>query len=119
MAAIGYVSSYGLKDGGEDALIRVLLILAVSLVVSLGCGTAQPIQSFDETLLTNAGRANLCLAVIDTTIVVILLYGPSSAGHMCQLGSNCRTYPGGWLALAGMHYCYAVWAYTTTPVRSR
>jgi len=29
MAAIAYVSVYGLKDAGEDMLIRVLLILAV------------------------------------------------------------------------------------------
>jgi hypothetical protein len=113
MGAVTYVSMYGLQHGGEEALIRVLLTLAASLAVTLFCAIAQPIQIIDETVMTNAGRANLCLAVIDTIIVVILICDPSSVDHACQLGSNCRTYPVGWLALAGMHYCYAVWAYAT------
>jgi hypothetical protein len=49
--------------------MRVLFILAVSLIVSLFCAIAQPIQIIDESLMTNAGRANLCLAVVDTIIV--------------------------------------------------
>jgi cytochrome c oxidase subunit IV len=69
MAAIAYVATYELKDAGQDALIRVLFILAVSLIVSLFCAIAQPIQIIDESLMTNAGRANLCLAVVDTIIV--------------------------------------------------
>lgn len=119
MGAVTYVSMYGLEHGGEEALIRVSLILAASLTVSFFCAIAQPIQIIDETVMTNAGRANLCLAVVDTIIVVILIYDPSSVDHACQLGSNCRTYPVGWLALAGMHYCYAVWAYTTMLISSR
>jgi hypothetical protein len=41
----------------------------LSLIVSLFCAIAQPIQIIDESLMTNAGRANLCLAVVDTIIV--------------------------------------------------
>ena len=44
-AALGYVSMYRLKNGDEEALIRVLSILAVSLVVSLACGIAQPVAT--------------------------------------------------------------------------
>ena len=119
MAAIAYVSVYELKDAGEDALIRVLLILAVSLTVSIFCAIAQPIHIIDESIMTIAGRANLCLAVVDTIIVVILIRNPSSAELACQLGSTCRTYPVGWVALAGMHYCYAIWAYATMLIDSR
>ena len=69
MAAIGYVATYELKDAGQDALIRVLFILAVSLIVSLFRAIAQPIQIIDKSFMTNAGCANLCLAVVDTIIV--------------------------------------------------
>src|SRR3954454_4543630 len=62
MSAIAYVSTYGLKDGSRDAFIHVLLILGVSLVVSLLCAIAQPIQVVDETSLTYVGRLNLVLA---------------------------------------------------------
>jgi hypothetical protein len=108
-----------LEHGNEEALIRVLAILAVSLTMSLLCAIVQPIQIFDEIGMTRAGRANLCLAIFDTIIFVLLMHDPSPVGQACQLESNCRTYPVLWLALAGMHYCYAVWTYTTGLICSR
>jgi cytochrome c oxidase subunit IV len=59
MGAIAYVSTYGVKDGNEEALIRVLLILAASLTVSVVCAIAQPIQTLDNALMKNAGRGQL------------------------------------------------------------
>jgi hypothetical protein len=87
--------------------------------VSIFCAIAQPIHIIDESITTIAGRANLRLAVVDTIIVVILIRNPSSAELVCQLGSTCRTYPVGWVALAGMHYCSAIWAYATMLIDSR
>lgn len=83
MAAIAYVATYELKGAGQDALISVLFILAVSLIVSLFCAIAQPIQIIDESLMTSAGRANLCLAVVDTIIVEDAndLAGEIGSGH--------------------------------------
>ena len=117
--AVAYVTTYGLEHGNEEALIRVLAILAISLIVSILCAIAAPIQCYDEIGMTRAGRANLCLAILDTIIFVLLMHGPSSVGQACELESNCRTYPVIWLALAGMHYCYAVWTYATGLVCSR
>jgi hypothetical protein len=119
MGAIAYVSTYGVKDGNEAALIHVLLILAASLTVSVVCAIAQPIQILDDALTKNAGRANLALAIFDTVLVVLLISDPFAAGHACEFASSCRTYPVGWVALAGMHYCYVAWAYITLLVSSR
>jgi hypothetical protein len=117
--AVAYVTTYKLEHGNEEALIRVLAILAVSLMVSLFCAIAQPIQCYDEIGMTRAGRASLCLAIFDTIIFVLLMHGPSSVAQACELASNCRTYPVIWLALAGMHYCHAVWTYATGLICSR
>ena len=86
--AVAYESTYGLEHGNEEALIRVMAILAVSLIVCLLCAIAQPIQSFDEIGMTRAGRANLCLAIFDTIIFVLLMHDPSPVGQACQLESN-------------------------------
>ena len=112
-AAVGYVQMYAISHGSGEAMVHVLSILALSMAVSLICAIAQPIQVFNEASITNAARFNLCIAIIDTIILVILINDPSSAG---QAG---RMYPVGWLSLAGMHYCYAVWAYTTVLISSR
>ncbi|QHO76234.1 hypothetical protein ACH79_30150 [Bradyrhizobium sp. CCBAU 051011] len=55
IAAIAYVASHELKDAGQDAVIRVLFILAVSLIVSLFCAISQPIQIIDESLNDECG----------------------------------------------------------------
>ena len=117
--AVVYVSTHGLEYGNEAALIRALAILAISLMVSLFCAIAQPIQCYDEIGMTRAGRASLCLAIFDTIIFALLMHGPSSVGQACELESDCRTYPVIWLALAGMHYCHAVWTYATGLICSR
>lgn len=119
MAAVAYVAGFELRNAGEEALLRVLLILVASLAVSVFCAIAQPIRIIDESTMTIAARANLCLAIVDTVIVVILIRNPSSAELVCQLGEACRTYPVGWVALAGMHYSYAIWAYGTMLIDSR
>ena len=111
MAALAYVSQFELWHGSADALIRVLWILAASLAATLFCAMAQPIGIIDEETMTKLARANLCFALIDTLFFVILIRNPSAVDQACQLGAACRTFPVGWLALAGMHYCYAVWAY--------
>lgn len=119
MSALAYVSTSGLKDGNRAALIHVLLILSVSLIVSLVCAVAQPVQVGSDAVLTTAARANLALAVFDTIVIALLAISPSQFEQACQLEVQCRTYPVGWLAFAGMHYCYAVWAYTTKLIHSR
>lgn len=119
MSALAYVLTFGLKDGGRDALIHVLLILAVSMVVSVVCAIAQPVQVVDEAFLTTAARANSALALADTIIVVLLFYAPAQIQQACQLEAQCRTYPVGWLAFAGMHYCFAVWAYISRLINAR
>ena len=119
MAAVAYVAGFELRNADGQALVRVLLILTASLAVSVFCAIAQPIHIIDESVMTMAGRANLCLAIVDTVIVVILVRNPSSAELVCQLGGACRAYPVGWVALAGMHYCYATWAYGTMLIDSR
>ena len=55
IAAIAYAASHELKDAGQDAVIRVLFILAVSLIVSLFCAISQPIQIIDESLNDECG----------------------------------------------------------------
>lgn len=98
---------------GVDVLIQVLWISAASLAVTLFCAMAQPTGIIDEVTMTRVARANRCFALIDTLFFVLLIRNPSVVDPACQLGAACRTYPVGWLALAGMHYCYAVWAYVT------
>jgi hypothetical protein len=112
-SALAYVSIDGFNNGSEETLIRVLAILTVSMVVSIACGIVQPVTIFDDARATRAGRLNLCLAIIDTIIVILLFRASSSVAQGCLPESACRTYPVGWLALAGLHYCYAVWLYTT------
>ena len=119
MAAVAYVSEFELRHAGTDALIHVLWILAASLAVTLFCAVAQPIQIIDQEWMMKAARANLCLALIDTMFFVILIRDPSAVDQACQHGATCRTYPVGWLALAGMHYCCAIWAYVTMLVGLR
>jgi uncharacterized membrane protein (UPF0136 family) len=105
MTAVGYVSYYGLKDGNETALIHVLAMLAISMVASVFCGIAQPVVAFDEARMSRATRWNLSFAIVDTLIVAIL-------SHVA-VSEQRATFPVGWLALAGMHYCWAVYLYTT------
>ncbi|WOH63421.1 hypothetical protein [Bradyrhizobium sp. BWA-3-5] len=113
MASVAYVSQFELRHAGADALIHILWISAASLAVTLFCAVAQPIQIIDEATMTKLARANLCFALIDTLFFVILVRDFSAIDQACQPGAACRTYPVGWLALAGMHYCYAAWAYVT------
>jgi len=103
-SAVAYVSAFNLAHGHRGALIHVIVILAVSMLVSLVSPFLMPMQVFDEAALTRAARGNLCLALIDTILFAILVLDPS--------GPATRTIPVMWLALAGMHYCYAVSAYT-------
>ena len=111
LGALAYVRMFELGNGNEESLIRVLLILAVSMVITLISVVAFPMVLFDEIALKRVGRFSLCLALVHTIIVALLLLSHFSAQQACQLGATCRTYPVGWIALAGMHYCYAVWAY--------
>ena len=113
MAAVVYVFEFEQGHAGADVLIRVLWLSAASLAVTVFCAMAQPIGIIDEEIMTKVARANLCFALIDTFFFVLLIRNPSVVDPACQLGAACRTYPVGWLALAGMHYCYAVWAYVT------
>jgi hypothetical protein len=105
-SAVAYVSAFDLEHGNREALIHALAIVAVSLLVSLVLPFLMPVQSFDEAALTRAARGNLCLALFDTVLFALLMLDPSGLGQAAQ------TFPVMWSALAGMHYCYAVWAYT-------
>jgi len=111
LSGLAYVSSHGLQKGNEESLFRVLLILSFSLAVTLICAIAQPIKLPIIVNLTRAGLANLGFAVIDVLIFALLLY--FSSEDACQLANSCAKYPVVWLALAGMHLCYAAWAYVT------
>lgn len=104
--AVAYVQVFDVAHGHRDALIHVLAILAVSLLISFVSPFLMPIQIFDEASLARGARGNLCFALFDTLPFVILMLGPS------EIGQAARTYPVGWLALAGLHYCYAISAYT-------
>src|SRR4030095_10376497 len=81
MDGVAYVSTFELRHARAEALIHVLSILAASLTVTLVCAIAQPIQIIDEESMTKAGRANLCLALIDTIFFVILMHDPSAVDH--------------------------------------
>jgi hypothetical protein len=117
--AVAYVWMYELKDGNQEALVHVLSILAVSMVIILISVVAFPLLVFNGTSIKRGGQFNLFMALVDTIIIVILLQDQSSAAHACELGATCRTYPVRWFALAGMHYCYAIWAYGTMLIHDR
>lgn len=103
MAGVAYVSTYEHWRGGKEALIHLALILVVSLIVSVVSIATAPLQPIDEDRIKKIARANLFFAIVDTIIFAVLVHDPSSAAQ--------GTYPVGWLALAGMHYGYAVDAY--------
>ncbi|WP_334506439.1 hypothetical protein [Bradyrhizobium sp. AZCC 1693] len=120
MAAVTYVVARGLQNSGEDALLRVLVILTFSLLTAFVCALAQPIQAVDPVRLARLGLANVCFVVIDSLIFALLVYDRIWSGDACQSAADkCGKYPVMWLALAGMHLCYAVWAYAGTRHSSR
>lgn len=115
MAAVTYVVARGLQNSGEDTLLRVLVILTCSLLTVLVCTLVQPSQSVDSVRLARLGLANVCFVLIDGLIFAILFYDRIWSGDACQSAADkCGKYPVLWLALAGMHLCYAVWAYGST-----
>jgi hypothetical protein len=115
--AAAYVWMYELKEGNEETLIRVLSILVVSLVITLISVFAFPLLILDESSLKRAGHFNLIMAFVDTIIILILLQDRPSVEGVCQ--PMCQTYPLRWFALAGMHYCYAIWACGITLIHDR
>lgn len=111
MAGVAYVSTYEHGSGGKEALIHLALILVVSLIVSVVSIVTAPLQPIDEDGIKKIARGNLFFAIVDTIIFAVLLHDPSSATLGCHFDPACRAYPLGWLALAGMHYGYAIDAY--------
>ena len=79
-------------------------------ISSLSAATA-PLQYADADAFTKLGRANLFFALVGTVSFALLTNDPFSMSPACQIAALCRTYPVGWLSLAGMHYCYSIVAY--------
>src|SRR4051794_9326113 len=67
--AVAYVWMFELKHGNEESLIRVLWILAVSMVITLISVVAFPMLLFDQISVKRGGQLNLCLALVDTIII--------------------------------------------------
>lgn len=111
MAGPTYVSLHDLSHGGREALIHIALLFFVSLAISSLSAATAPFQHVDEHAFTKVARANLFFALVGTVSFAILANDPSSTSPTCQIGTLCRTYPVGWLSLAGMHYCYSIVAY--------
>jgi len=111
MAGVAYVSTFEHGSGGREALIHLALILVVSLIVSVVSIVTAPLQPIDGDGIRKIARANLFFAIVDTIFFAVLLHDPSSAPPACHLDPACRIYPLAWLALAGMHYGYAIDAY--------
>lgn len=111
LSGLAYVASHGFQRSNEEVLFRVALIFSCSLAVILICAINQPMKIPAIVNLTRVGLANLGFAVIDVLIFALLvLIAPEDA---CRLATSCTKYPVIWLALAGMHLCYAAWAYVT------
>lgn len=119
MWAVVYVGFYDLRNGDVEAFHHVCLMLSLSLFVALVCAVAQPIRDIDAVSLARLGMANLFFAVFDTGAFALLVYYQSAPENSCRLTADCDKYPLIWLALGGMHFCYAVWAYATKLKTSR
>ena len=111
MAGPAYVSLRDLSDGGRDALIHAAFIFFGSLAISSLSAATAPLQYADADAFTKLGRANLFFALVGTVSFALLTNDPFSMSPACQIAALCRTYPVGWLSLAGMHYCYSIVAY--------
>ncbi|MCC8935018.1 hypothetical protein [Bradyrhizobium ivorense] len=112
MGAVGYVWIFDLRHGSAQDVIRVLWILAGSLVASIASAIAAPLQSFEEARCIRIARASLCFAFVHTVALVLLFQRHSALTEVCQIGSECGDYPVAMLAWTGMFYCYAVFSYT-------
>jgi hypothetical protein len=84
-----------------------------SLLVSVACSLmlGRVIDPSRTSPLINIGRANLAFALADIAIFALLVYGRRHSAEACDLGVKCLSYPVLWLALAGMHLCYATTSY--------
>jgi hypothetical protein len=111
-ATIDIVTS-GRTDSGLDGLVRTATLVMAALLVSAGASLmlGRVIDPARTSPLIHAGRANLALALADIAIFAVVLYGRRSPAAACVAGATCLSYPVVWLALGGMHLCYAVTSY--------
>jgi hypothetical protein len=109
IAAPAIVHGYGLSNATLGAFPLVGAVVFGCLALTLSAAYfAEPITvSPAASRLAKLLLANFIFVLFDVTIFVILVYGRHYAGDRCQPDSSCDLYPVGWLALAGMHLCYA------------
>ncbi len=109
IAAPAIVYGYGLSNATSDAFPLVGAIVFGLLALTLSAAYfAEPIPASPAlSRLAKLLLANFIFVLFDVTIFVLLVYGRHYAAGRCQPDSSCELYPVGWLALAGMHLCYA------------
>src|SRR5262249_50859609 len=93
--------------------VSTIIFLSLVLTVVLALGRDKTIGSLKQDHLTKAGLANLLFVVCDGAIFAFLTSSELRSPNTCDAATDCFTYPVGWLALAGMHLCYAAWCYVT------
>jgi hypothetical protein len=109
-----YLTNLGLQESNLETLGLVGVIVLASLLFSVAGSLAlrRIIDPANVRRLANIGRANLILSLADVVIFALLVYGRRHSAAVCALGSKCLSFPAIWLALAGMHFCYAVTSYS-------
>jgi hypothetical protein len=107
MAAPVFANSYGLFNAKFSDLPLIGTIVFGSLVLALTAAfVVEPNgPSAAANHLTKILFANVIFIFFDVAIFAVLVYGRHYSGHEC-FASSCETYPMGWLAVAGMHFCY-------------
>src|SRR5437868_10920777 len=109
IAAPAIVYSYGLSNATFAALPLVGAVVFGLLALTLSAAyLAEPITvSPAVSHLAKLLIVNFIFVLFNVAIFAILVYGRRYTGGRCQPDLFCDLYPFGWLALAGMHFCYA------------
>jgi hypothetical protein len=109
LAAPVYLSGHSLSHAPLSTLPLVGAIILGSLALALAAAlVGEPFPNPGALpRLKKAAFGNVAFIFFDLAVFALLVYGQHFSAHKCETGPACELYPVMWLALAGMHFCYA------------